>query len=660
MRYLTKSRFKLALECPTKLFYTGKKEKYADRKPDDTFLQALAEGGFQVGELAKYYFPGGELVPSLDYDQAIAETKELMSRENAVIYEGAFSFENLFIRADIVVKEGNRLRLIEVKAKSFDSTLDNEFLNRNGTVVSGWKPYFYDVAFQKYVIENAHPELVVEPYLMMADRSSNCPTDGLNQKFRVVTDENGRKNVVIREPVTAEDLSVPILSTVDASLICDLIYEGKDTNPPDPDIFEDRIREYAGYYERDEKFPPPVDSRCSKCEFQTKPEDEGRGIASGFKECWKEKLGWSEADFDEPNILSVWNYHYLKKAKRFAEGRIKITDLTKEDIEAKSDLKPGITQSERQWIQVKKEIDGDDSIWLDAAGLREAFDSWTFPLHFIDFETSRVAIPFNRGMRPYGLVAFQFSHHIVDKDGSVSHAGEYLNTELGVFPNFQFARELKRQLENDNGTIFRYAAHENSVLNEIAAQIRDESGKLQEGAELLEFIRSITRSSSSSEESWIGERDMVDMWELVKRHYYSPYTNGSTSIKKVLPAIMNDSDFLQAKYSKPLYGSVDGITSFNFRDLAWVVEENGVIKDPYDLLPPLFSDISDEDIELLTEDELMKDGTAAMTAYARLQFEEMSDYERNAIRMGLLKYCELDTLAMVMIYEGWREMLDFG
>jgi hypothetical protein len=28
-RYLTKSRFKLALECPTKLFYTGKLEVYA-------------------------------------------------------------------------------------------------------------------------------------------------------------------------------------------------------------------------------------------------------------------------------------------------------------------------------------------------------------------------------------------------------------------------------------------------------------------------------------------------------------------------------------------------------------------------------------------------------------------------------------------------------
>jgi hypothetical protein len=48
-RLLTKSRFKLALECPTKLFYTGKKE-YPDKKIEDPFLEALAKGGFQVGE----------------------------------------------------------------------------------------------------------------------------------------------------------------------------------------------------------------------------------------------------------------------------------------------------------------------------------------------------------------------------------------------------------------------------------------------------------------------------------------------------------------------------------------------------------------------------------------------------------------------------------
>jgi hypothetical protein len=71
----------------------------------------------------------------------------------------------------------------------------------------------------------------------------------------------------------------------------------------------------------------------------------------------------------------------------------------------------------------------------------------------------------------------------------------------------------------------------------------------------------------------------------------------------------------------------------------------------------MFQDVSDHDFEILSEEDEIREGGAAMTAYARLQFEDMSPYERNEIRQALLKYCELDTLAMVKIYEGWREMV---
>ncbi len=45
-----------------------------------------------------------------------------------------------------------------------------------------------------------------------------------------------------------------------------------------------------------------------------------------------------------------------------------------------------------------------------------------------------------------------------------------------------------------------------------------------------------------------------------------------------------------------------------------------------------------------------------MVAYAKMQFTEMSEEEREAITKGLLKYCELDTLAMVMIWEHWKSL----
>ena len=78
--------------------------------------------------------------------------------------------------------------------------------------------------------------------------------------------------------------------------------------------------------------------------------------------------------------------------------------------------------------------------------------------------------------------------------------------------------------------------------------------------------------------------------------------------------------------------------------------------DPYKCLPKLFQNPPADKV-LIFDTNKLADGGAALTAYARMQFEEMSDYEREEIRIALLKYCELDTMAMVMIYEAWREFL---
>jgi hypothetical protein len=47
-----------------------------------------------------------------------------------------------------------------------------------------------------------------------------------------------------------------------------------------------------------------------------------------------------------------------------------------------------------------------------------------------------------------------------------------------------------------------------------------------------------------------------------------------------------------------------------------------------------------------------------MTAYAKMQFTEMSPLERNKLRAGLIKYCELDTFAMVLLYEYFLDNVD--
>ena len=57
------------------------------------------------------------------------------------------------------------------------------------------------------------------------------------------------------------------------------------------------------------------------------------------------------------------------------------------------------------------------------------------------------------------------------------------------------------------------------------------------------------------------------------------------------------------------------------------------------------------------EELVISEGGAAATAYARLQFEDIEPEIRESIHKALLRYCELDTFAMVMIVEGWRDFL---
>lgn len=100
-----------------------------------------------------------------------------------------------------------------------------------------------------------------------------------------------------------------------------------------------------------------------------------------------------------------------------------------------------------------------------------------------------------------------------------------------------------------------------------------------------------------------------------------------------------------------------GIQSLNFVDHVWWQEVGGAVVDPYRLLPPVFTDLPREVVDALEVDDDLEiaQGGAATTAYARLQFEDIAPQERRSIEAALLRYCELDTLAMVMILDAWRE-----
>lgn len=645
-RLLTKSRFKLALECPRKLHYAGKPQEYFDSSSQDPFLEKLAEGGYQVGELAKLMFPGGIDLSLLDQQEQLRLTRELLLRDAVVIFEAAIQAEGLFARVDILCKQGRNVEIIEVKAKAFDPLQDAVFRGKKGGFRAEVLPYLQDVAFQRHVFDLAYPQLKSSCALLFADKSARASVAGINQMFPVGV-EGGRIKVTRQPGVTAQALGTPLLTRVSLDGIVEEVLDANvDLGPTGVLPLRAAIGVIADAHKQDRALPPKISACCRKCQF--KVDADGGPARSGFHECWREHTGLPRDQLEQPLVLDLWN---SRRVNRFVRGgQYLMSQLTADDVghDGSTPGEDGITLAQLHWFQASKKWPGGGSFFLHP-GLKRVMASWRFPLHFIDFETATVAIPFHAGSRPYETVAFQFSHHVLESDGTARHQDQFLHVEPGQNPNFHFLRALKAALSHDEGTVFRWHSHENTVLNQIIDMLEDQRGSVHDADELIAFALTLVERDNE-EGRRVGARAMVDLCALSQKFFFHPSTNGSPSLKKALPALMKSSAELKRIYSYPVYGKGARISSLNFEQpIAWWQETAGQVADPYKLLPPVADRV--EPGSLLHS---LRDGGAAMTAYVRLQFESVPAVEREAVKSALLRYCELDTLAMLMAVQAWR------
>lgn len=648
---LTKSLFKLALECPTKLYFAGKKE-YFDASAENGFMAQLAEGGHQVGEMAKLMYPDGVDLSDEPQVAQLELTRSLLQRENVTIFEAALCTDALFVRVDILVKRGSDVELVEVKAKSFDPETDSVFKGKHGAFRGGFLPYVQDIAYQKHVAQLAYPALHFSCSLMFANKAARASADGLNQLFPVTMD-GSRVRVRRKEGVTASSVGTPLLVRVPVDCHADEVLTSPlDLGASGAPSFADGVTLLATAYQRNERLPTKLGAACRKCQFNLDDAPDGAsGQRSGFKECWRAAAGFTDKDFADPSSLQLWNSRRIDQFVQ--EGKFKQSQLTAEDVgfDGSAPGQDGLKLAHIHWYQSSRKWPGGGDFYLHS-GMREVMETWQYPLHFIDFETATVAIPFHKGSKPYETVAFQFSHHVLERDGRVRHQSQFLQTTPGVNPNIAFLRALKAALSNDGGTVMRWAAHENTVLNQIVDTLLEPGAEHRDAAELVDFARTLT-GRADGEHKHVGERAMVDLCRLSQKFFFHPSTEGSPSLKKVLPALMKSSAALRRLYSQPVYGG-SGIQSLNFKaPVAWWQKKDGKVCDPYKLLPPVAEPATSVGSAIST----LRDGGAAMAAYVRLQFADVGAEERRLVESALLRYCELDTLAMVMAVQAWTAWL---
>ena len=157
----------------------------------------------------------------------------------------------------------------------------------------------------------------------------------------------------------------------------------------------------------------------------------------------------------------------------------------------------------------------------DGAGARRAMADWTFPRAWLDFETVSAALPRWVGTRPYQQVPFQFSLHLEQADGGMSHH-EFLCAD-GSDPRRACAQALADTIPADATVIAYNAGFERSVLRALAAHVEAENPAQ---ASALEGMAQRT----------------VDLLPVARNHWYHRDQRGSWSIKAVLPT-MADLDY---------------------------------------------------------------------------------------------------------------------
>jgi hypothetical protein len=205
----------------------------------------------------------------------------------------------------------------------------------------------------------------------------------------------------------------------------------------------------------------------------------------GFQEhCWAAKKIPEISIFDIPRLSGA------KKWALYEAGKLKLQEV---DIE--------LNEIQDRMVQCSV----NQRPFIDAQAVSKAIKRWEYPLAFLDFETIAFAIPRFKGQTPYQQIPFQFSCHILEKEGGELKHAEYLH-EDETDPRPAVKKALASLLPKKGSIIAYNQGFEGRVLKELG--LDDLAARL------------------------------VDPLPVIRNHVYHPEFRGSFSIKAVAPALL--------------------------------------------------------------------------------------------------------------------------
>ncbi|NVJ61910.1 MAG: DUF2779 domain-containing protein [Gammaproteobacteria bacterium] len=241
--------------------------------------------------------------------------------------------------------------------------------------------------------------------------------------------------------------------------------------------------------------------RVSKGLFCKKPSDKA---CPHIEQCW-----------DKPTKETIYDL------PRINEDKINL--LEHNDVHLIKDIPTSVqlTKGQNRIVETIKNRKEE----YDLSCVKDKLSHLNYPIHFFDFETYNASVPIWNNCRPWQQVPFQYSLHIVESNGDISHF-EYLSSDLQD-PRIPLIEAMQQHFKPTGSIVVYYQPFEKSRIEELARDFPDYS----------DFLESLNVR-------------LWDQYEVFKQCFTDYRLALSQSIKVVLPTFVPELSYQNIKVQK--------------------------------------------------------------------------------------------------------------
>jgi hypothetical protein len=595
-----------SLSCPLK--YGFKKEDYNRRVANKLLFRQRNKLHLRDAVAMRF---SSRKQTSKRRDLAAQETKEWLKMPMVAISGAVLQLNGVETRIPLLIKKGDHLTIVQVhgrlRKRSEGGVIKHAGSNRS------IDRYLLKAAYRMEVVRRIYPEAEVEIEFYFPKRSFRARQDHLHlfdKRSHPEAAEIGELNALFAG-VSATKGTIDISQSLPEDHVYSPFAGMNLSDALDKVLNDVALRKNPVHVTKH--------SECKKCRYR-QSEDlyskgcwsryfSDNGIQNGDRHIY-ELIGQIE------NVNEGSNLHYQEQAippKGF-EDFDKISRFGGPKITIKQRKSLQILLAKNEWVP---------EIWVKKGA--NILSDLKFPLHFLDFEAAAYAIPFKKHSKPYDSVYFQVSCHTLTADGSLCHTGWLDESGPEIHPHHSFIDELAEIPDIHSGTIVQYSPFEWQAMNRLIKEYRNNGGERNRRLEILQSIR----DGDDPE----NRHRFFDFSTLIRDYYFNSRMHDGLGLKPVLLAIL-------AWEHQQGNGFIEEI------------EANGNLHTGSDMNTEI------NPYENIQHSEYMiNDGGSAMSAWISGKLGLLSNEERRIIPTILRNYCNLDSIALYVIYKHISELM---